>query len=98
MIKKAIVLTVLGENVCAAEDCAAPMITWQPIAAIEARARAAGWQVQWLQVEDGCYALGAHDSLGRDQHVTLDPATLAIIETNRNDEWRGRSRSQKREE
>ena len=77
MIKKAMVLTVLGENVCA---------------------QAAGWQVEWLQVEDGCYALGAHDSLGRDQHLTLDPATLAIIETNRNDEWRGRSRSQKREE
>ncbi|PYF07759.1 YpeB-like protein with putative protease inhibitory function [Rhodobacter viridis] len=98
MIKKAMVLTVLGENVCAAEDCAAPMITWQPIAAIEARAQAAGWQVEWLQVEDGCYALGAHDRMGRDLSVTLDPATLAIIETNRNDERRSRSRSQKQEE
>lgn len=77
MIKKAMVLTVLGENVCA---------------------QAAGWQVEWLQVEDGCYALGAQDRMGRDLHVTLDPATLAIVETNGNDERRGRSRSQKQEE
>lgn len=92
------VLAVFGENVCAAEYCAAPMTKLQPIAAIEAHTQAAGWDLEWLQVEDGCNALGAYDRMGRDLNVKLDPAPLAIVEMNRNEERRGRSRSQQQEE
>lgn len=62
------------------DDCAAPMTDWQPRAAVAELAASRGWQVRRIRVDDGCYQILGQDAAGRSIEVTLDPATLAVIE------------------
>ena len=62
------------------DDCHAPMAEWQPRAAIAALAERNGWAVRRIKVDDGCYEIDASDAAGRRIEVTLDPATLRVVE------------------
>ena len=68
------------------DDCAAPMSDWQPRAAVADLAAAQGWQVRRIRVDDGCYQILGQDAAGRSIEVTLDPATLAVIEIELDDD------------
>lgn len=62
------------------DDCLVPMTDWQPRSAVADLAAARGWQVRRIRVDDGCYQILGRDAAGRSIEVTLDPATLAVIE------------------
>ena len=62
------------------DDCLVPMTDWQPRSAVADLAAARGWQVRRIRVDDGCYQILGQDAAGRSIEVTLDPATLAVIE------------------
>ena len=62
------------------DDCLVPMTDWQPRSAVADLATARGWQVRRIRVDDGCYQILGQDAAGRSIEVTLDPATLAVIE------------------
>lgn len=62
------------------DDCFAPMADWQPRAAVTRLAETRGWTLHRIKIDDGCYELDATDAAGRQIEVTLDPATLAVIE------------------
>ncbi|NKX44056.1 PepSY domain-containing protein [Roseicyclus persicicus] len=62
------------------DDCRVPMADWQPREAVLALAGTNGWQVDDLEVDDGCYEIEGRDADGRRIEVTLHPATLALIE------------------
>jgi hypothetical protein len=64
----------------ARDDCSVPMADWQPRHAVERMAEAQGWSVRRIKIDDGCYEVDGRDAEGRAIEVTLDPATLAIIE------------------
>ena len=70
----------LAGAVRADDDCRVPMEAWQPRSAVAALADARGWQVRRIRVDDGCYQILGQDAAGRSIEVTLDPATLAVIE------------------
>ncbi len=59
-----------------AHDCHAPMKDWQPRAAVLQQAQAWGWQVDAIQIDDGCYKLLAHDASGHPVEALIDPITL----------------------
>jgi hypothetical protein len=74
-------LATLGASPAAADDdCSVPMADWQPRHAVERMAEAQGWSVRRIKIDDGCYEVDGRDAEGRAIDVTLDPATLAIIE------------------
>jgi len=68
------------------DDCNVPMASWQPRQAVQKMAEAQGWSVRRIKADDGCYEIDGRDAQGREIEVTVDPGTLAIVETEYDDE------------
>ncbi len=66
--------------------CQVPMAEWQPREAVQALADAQGLKVRRIKIDDGCYELDARDAQNRRVEIRLDPATLAVLETEYEDE------------
>ena len=64
----------------AGDDCAVPMIDWQPREAVIRLAAEKGWELRRIRIDDGCYELIGRDADGRLIAVKLDPATLAVVQ------------------
>ncbi len=61
------------------EDCYVRMSDWQPRSAILQVAADNAWEVFRIKTDDGCYQIRAIDAQGRPIEVTLNPATLEIM-------------------
>ncbi len=72
----AIIKLQLGEG-----ECSVPMADWRPREAVQALAKEKGWTVQRIRIDDGCYEIKGRDGEGRKIEIALDPATLAVVET-----------------
>ncbi|MGC9368249.1 MAG: PepSY domain-containing protein [Paracoccaceae bacterium] len=70
----------------AEDDCWAPMADWHPREAVQEMAEAQGWTVRRIKIDDGCYEINGTDAQGRQIEVTVNPATLAIMEIEFEDE------------
>ena len=64
----------------ASEDCRRPMAEWQTREAATARAAELGLTPERLRIDDGCYELRGRDADGNRVSLTLDPATLAVLQ------------------
>ena len=62
------------------DDCAEPMAKWQPREVISQMALEHGWTVRRIKIDEGCYRLDARDANGARVLVRINPATLAILE------------------
>jgi hypothetical protein len=80
LVAMLMLLAPLAGSAMADDDCSVPMANWQPRDAVEGMAKAQGWTVRRIKVDDGCYEIEGRDAEGRAIEVTVDPATLAIIE------------------
>lgn len=69
-----------GGAALANDDCRRPMAEWQPREAVTARAGELGLTTERLRIDDGCYEVRGRDGDGNRVSVTLDPATLAVLE------------------
>lgn len=75
------ILAVFPAGGALADDaCAAPMVDWQPRAAVAQMADDNGWTVRRIKIDDGCYEIDGRDSQGRAIEVTVHPATLEVIQ------------------
>ena len=75
------------------DDCFVPMADWQPRDAVARLAEANGWSVRRIKIDDGCYEIDGTDAAGRRIEVTVDPATLQVLEFEyEDDEHRRRDR------
>lgn len=63
----------------ARDDCAVPMTNWQPREAVVKLAADKGWDLRRIRIDDGCYEVLGRDADGRAIEVKLDPATLAVV-------------------
>ncbi len=61
------------------DDCHVPMDRWQPREAVETMARARGWQVSRIKIDDGCYQIRGIDETGQAFKARIDPATLSVV-------------------
>ena len=77
----AIVLGALAPALAVADDdgCKVPMTQWQPREAVEQMAKARGWTVRRIKIDDGCYEIRGQDENGRAIEAKVDPASLAVI-------------------
>lgn len=62
------------------DDCYAPLADWQPRERVVQWAQEQGYTLRRIKIDDGCYEIDGTDAQGRRIEVTLDPATLAVIE------------------
>ena len=56
------------------------MAKWQPREVISQMALEHGWTVRRIKIDEGCYRLDARDANGARVLVRINPATLAILE------------------
>jgi hypothetical protein len=77
----AILLGSMAPGVAMADDndCKVPMAQWQPREAVADMAKARGWTVRRIKIDDGCYEIRGQDENGRAIEAKVDPASLAII-------------------
>ncbi|MEF9602715.1 PepSY domain-containing protein [Paracoccus sp. PXZ] len=64
----------------AGDDCAVPLVDWQPRSAVMRLAEESGWVVRRIKIDDGCYEIKGTDREGHRIEVTVDPGTLQVIE------------------
>jgi hypothetical protein len=64
----------------ASDDCRRPMAEWQPREVVTARATELGLTPERLRIDDGCYEMRGRDADGNRVSLTLDPATLAVLQ------------------
>lgn len=75
-----VVLALAGPGIARAEeDCHVSMDRWQPREAAEAMAKARGWTVSRIKIDDGCYEIRGTDETGRAFKAKIAPATLEIV-------------------
>jgi hypothetical protein len=55
------------------------MTHWQPREAVAEMAKARGWTVRRIKIDDGCYEIRGQDQNGRTFEAKVDPASLAVI-------------------
>lgn len=70
----------------AGDDCTVPMSQWQPRENVAALAATLGWNVRRIKIDDGCFEVIGRDKDGHRIEVKLNPATLAVIEFEYEDE------------
>jgi len=68
-----------GMAVADDDDCSVPMAQWQPREAVEQMAKARGWTVGRIKIDDGCYEIRGQDENGRAIEAKVDPASLSVI-------------------
>lgn len=97
------ILTALSMGIPAYADdegCNVAMSQWQSRDAVKNMAQTQGWDVRQIKIDDGCYEIKGFDTSGREIEVKIDPATLAIVEfeyeddehdENENDEYTNNS-------
>jgi hypothetical protein len=77
----AILLGTLATGLALADDddCRVPMAQWQPREAVEQMAKARGWTLSRIKIDDGCYEIRGQDENGLAIEAKVDPASLAVI-------------------
>ncbi|WP_316227298.1 PepSY domain-containing protein [Bradyrhizobium sp. SZCCHNR1047] len=74
------------------DDCKVPMAQWQPREAVEQMAKARGWTVRRIKIDDGCFEIRGQDENGREIEAKVDPASLAVIRVKQKRGEHGRNR------
>lgn len=76
------VVVALGSSgaALAGDDCRRPMAEWQSRDAVNAHVAALGITPERLRIDDGCYEIRGSDGDGNRVGLTVDPATLAVLE------------------
>jgi len=84
MMKTLTILTFLAafpaSQALADDDCFVPMADWQPREAVAALAVKNNWSVRRIKIDDGCYEIDGSDASGRRIKVTVQPATLQVLQ------------------
>lgn len=73
-------LILLGASglVYADTDCDDPITAWKPRELLRQQAEQAGWTVQRIKVDDGCYEIRGTDRMGNKIKAKYAPASLRI--------------------
>ena len=82
LLATAVALTIIGAGMAIASDddrCNAPMAEWQPVAVLQQKLEADGWQVRRIKTDDGCYEADAIDDKGRRVEAYFDPKTFDMV-------------------
>ncbi|MBE0529567.1 MAG: PepSY domain-containing protein [Rhodospirillales bacterium] len=80
LIATALAFATLGSGAAVAADrCTVPMAEWQPREALQKKLQTAGWKVNRIKTDDGCYETYAIDDKGRRVEAYFDPKTFEMV-------------------
>ncbi|WP_028670985.1 PepSY domain-containing protein [Saccharospirillum impatiens] len=79
-------LLLISGTILADDDCDDPIANWQPREALRQQLQAEGWIVYRIKVDDGCYEVKAQDNQGHRVEASFAPASLELMELEREDD------------
>lgn len=65
----------------AAETCSVPKAEWQPEQALRQKLETAGWKLNRIKIDRGCYEVYGTDANGQRAETYFDPKTLDPVNT-----------------
>ena len=72
-------LALLAGPAAAGDDSNVPIERWQSREAVMQMAQRQGWQVQKVEIDDGCYEIVGKEAGGRGFKAKVDPQTLDVV-------------------
>lgn len=81
-----VALVCMSAPLLADDDCDDPVASWQPREQLRQKLEAEGWTVYRIKVDDGCYEVKGLAPEGYRAEASYAPASLQLIELEREDE------------
>lgn len=78
LVSAALVSLLASTHALADDNCANPVVDWQPRDVLRQQVEQQGWTVQRIKVDDGCYEVRGMDRKGNKIEAKYEPATLKI--------------------
>lgn len=75
-----------ASSIADGDHCGVPMSQWQPREFVEQLAKANGWTVLRIKIDDGCYEIKGRDQNGHAIEAKVDPGSLAVIKVEHDDD------------
>jgi hypothetical protein len=63
----------------ASETCSVPKAEWQPEQALRQKLETAGWKINRIKIDDGCYEVYGTDAKGTQAETYFDPKSLEPV-------------------
>lgn len=79
ILTAAAVLGLAGSAAVAADACSVPKAEWQPEQALRQKLEGAGWKVNRVKIDDGCYEVYGTDAKGQRAEAYFDPKSLEPV-------------------
>ncbi|WP_127558365.1 PepSY domain-containing protein [Saccharospirillum alexandrii] len=79
-------LLLISGAALADDDCNDPISNWQPREALRQQLEDNGWIVYRIKIDDGCYEVKAQDNEGNRVEASFAPASLELMEWEREDD------------
>jgi hypothetical protein len=76
LIAAAVLGLTAGSAAFAGDRCSAPKAEWQPEQALRQKLEGAGWKINRIKVDDGCYEVYGTDDKGQRAETYFDPKSL----------------------
>ena len=70
-----------GGPAFASDECSVPKVEWEPEQALRQKLEGAGWKINRIKVDDGCYEVYGTDEKGRRAETYFDPKSLDPVGT-----------------
>ena len=68
------------------DACNVPTAEWQPIENLQAQLEGAGWKIEEIEEDDGCYEVEGINAAGEEVDAYFDPKTFEQVADNDSDE------------
>lgn len=81
LIAAAVLGLLAGSSAYADDGCSVPKAEWQPEQALRQKLEGAGWKINRVKVDDGCYEVYGTDAKGQRAEAYFDPKSLEQVDT-----------------
>ncbi len=76
ILMTAAVLGLAAGAAYAGDTCSVPKAEWQPEQALRQKLEGAGWKINRVKIDDGCYEVYGTDDKGQRAEAYFDPKSL----------------------
>jgi len=81
LVTAAAVSLLAASSAYAEDTCSVPKAEWQPEQALRQKLEGAGWKINRVKVDDGCYKVYGTDAKGQRAEAYFDPKLLEQVDT-----------------
>ena len=85
LVSTAVLGLIAGSAAFASDECSVPKAEWQPEQALRQKLEGAGWKINRIKIDDGCYEVYGTDEKGQRAEAYFNPKSLDRVSTTESD-------------